>query len=256
MFRLLKFYLDLVTEDGTALIGYAARLRVGRIELGYSSLLLSPPGGAPLERATLEKGPLPDLRGDQMQWSSPALALAGEWRSRSPPLRQALLQGRHGAIHWSCHMPRAAATVMVGGQRLTGTGYVESLRLTIAPWRLPFRVLRWGRYASRSRSLVWIDWGGGDPARWIWLDGQARAGGLNSLGLDLADETALRFDDRRDVRNRGVFEGLGAGIGRLLPAVAARPRSMHEHKELSRATLTEGGRTVDRGWALHEEVTW
>ena len=29
MTRLLKYYLDCITEDGTALIGYAARLRIG-----------------------------------------------------------------------------------------------------------------------------------------------------------------------------------------------------------------------------------
>jgi hypothetical protein len=258
MFRLLKYYLDLVTEDGTALIGYAARLRLGGIQVGYSSVLLSAPGASPLERSTLDRSPLPGRSGDAITWDSPGIRLTGRWLGQTAPIHRALLQGQGGAIQWTCHMPRATGTVRVGETALTGIGYVDSLRLTIAPWRLPFRTLRWGRHASADHSLVWIDWAGGSEARWIWLDGAEQPGaGFSATGLTgLPANTSLEFSDSRDVRDRRVLASLGEVLPRLIPRLAPRLAAMREHKQLSRSSLNQAGRALDQGWSLHEQVTW
>jgi len=258
MFRLLKYYLDLVTEDGTAVIGYAARLRVGGIQVGYSSVLLSAPGASRVERTAFDRSPLPDRSGDVITWDCPGIRVTGKWSGQTPPIHRVLLQGRGGAIQWTCHMPRATATVRVGEAALTGLGYVERLRLTIAPWRLPFRTLRWGRHTSADHSLVWIDWADGSEARWTWLDGAEQPGvELTHSGLaGLPGNTSLEFTDSRDVRDRAVLASLGQVLPRLRPRLAPRLSAMREHKRLSRSSLHRAGRTLDQGWSLHEQVTW
>lgn len=58
MFHLLKWYLDVVTDDGGVAIGYAARLRWGAVRVGYASLLLAAPSGSCREQATLRGAPV------------------------------------------------------------------------------------------------------------------------------------------------------------------------------------------------------
>jgi hypothetical protein len=69
-----------------------------------------------------------------------------------------LVNGPDGLINWTCHMPRAQATVQFHGEKIAGLGYVESLTLSIPPSKLPFRTLRWGRHLSDRHWLVWIGW--------------------------------------------------------------------------------------------------
>jgi hypothetical protein len=130
--------------------------------------------------------------------------------------------------------------VQIGDARLEGLGYLERLRLTVRPWKLPFRTLHWGRHLSAEHSLVWIDWRGGEERCWVWLDGVEQAGAaVQDDGVTgLADGAELRWNGGRDLRDR-----------RLL----AR---WHEHKRLSPSAITMRGRPLDHGWTVHEVVTW
>ncbi len=258
MFRLLKWYLDLVTEDGTVFIGYAARVRLGGVQVGYASALVSPPGARTSEQGATDRSPLPTLGDSTLAWECPTLRLSGTWVAEAPPVQRVLLQGRDGAIQWCCHLPRASATVRLDGAVLSGQGYVESLRLTIPPWRLPFRTLRWGRHVSGGHSAVWIDWAGHSEQRWLWLDGREQPGArlvdLGVTGMD--DGTELSLDAGRDVLDRRVLASLTDILPNLLTRMLPRLSAMREHKQLSRSSLVTRGRPVDRGWALHEVVSW
>ena len=50
MFKLSKWYLDVITEDGSAFIGYAARLEWGPLRVAYGATLLALSGAAVIER--------------------------------------------------------------------------------------------------------------------------------------------------------------------------------------------------------------
>lgn len=221
MFLLVKWYLDLVTDDGTALWAYSARLRWGALRLSYASVCRSVPGARLDEAATIRGVVAPRL-------------------------------------DWLCQMPRARATVRWGDSTYVGLGYVESLRLTIPPGRPPFRTLRWGRHLSDRHALVWIEWEGGDPQRWVWLDGsEQRDARLTADGIAALDRGCeLRLGSSRDLCDRPVV----GSLARFLPAVARRAAgplgSMREHKQLSRSSLLAPGQAPDLGWAIHEEVTW
>jgi hypothetical protein len=118
--------------------------------------------------------------------------------------------------------------------------------------------LRWGRHLSDRHALAWIEWDEGSTGRWAWLDGTEQPGARPvTTGIaGLTGDRELRLRDSRDVRNRGVLQG----ITRMLPALqgyAAGPLAgMREHKQLSRSALFAAGHAIDDGWALHEVVTW
>jgi hypothetical protein len=258
MFSLDKWYLDLVTGDGIALIGYAAELRWHALHLRYAAVLESHPGTPPHERATIRRIRLPEVAGDRLAWDCAPLHLQGEWRTLAPAIGSTLLEGPAGTITWSCLMPRARATVECGSARYEGLGYVERLQLTLPPWELPFRALRWGRHLSEGHALVWIEWDGELTRRWAWLDGRpqpsARVAGDGVEGLE--GGWALRWQRGRDLRRRSVLETLREAAPLLVQRATGRLGTMDEHKQLSRSALVADGAELDSGWAIHEEVSW
>lgn len=258
MFQLVKWYLDVVTDDGAVVLLYQARLRWAGLRLRYAAILLDECRRRRVERATTHAVTVPCLDQDGVRWHNERLGVVGRWRSDAPSICRTLASGANGAIDWTCHVPRGRATVSCDGVTYRGTGYVECLTLGVPPWRLPFRALQWGRHASRAHSLIWIDWDGRDPRCWVWLDGEecAGAGVADSCLTGLAHDTTMRMDDARDLRNRRVLAAL-AGV---LPAAARRAAgplaAMHEHKRVARSALMRTGQPIDTGWTVYEQVTW
>ena len=259
MFSLHKWYLDLVTSRGDVVILYAARLRWGAFGVGYASALEDTSDGVHREVGTIGPVQSPRRRGDELTWRNGTLDVEGHWQRESPSVRRRILASTpHGTIRWACHMPRARATARVGGVTHEGWGYVESLSLTIPPWKLPFDELRWGRYASDRHSLVWIDWRGSAPRSWVWLDGEEQ---LEAVVTDasisgLAGGAELHFRNGRDIVDRNVLASLTSVVPRLTRRAWGRLGAMHEHKRVDSSSIVGGGERPDTGWTLHEVVTW
>ena len=258
MFQLNKWYLDLISPDGIAVICYSARLRWGPLRLRYSSILLAIPGAKPEEASSIRQVERPRLADGIVHWRSDTLDVSGEWRRRQPPIRATLRRDHTGAIRWSCRLPLADAEVQWGNRRFSGLGYVESLGMTMPPTQLPFRMLRWGRHLSSEHSLVWIDWSGSAPGQWVWLDGvlQRSASFAADGSMRLPEGRWLQLHDSRDIRNATLLPSLLTAV----PAVASRAAgalgTLHEHKMVSRSSLHDGQRPSDSGWTIHEIVTW
>lgn len=256
MFALDKWYFDLIAADGAAFIGYTASLRWLGLTVGYDAFLLSPPDGPPRERASLGSRHAPELRPDDVAWSSPGLGVSGTWLRTAPRVRRRLHEDGRGSVVWLCEMPRARARVAVGGQALEGTGYVERLRMTLAPTDLPLDTLHWGRFHAPGETLVWIAWQHGTAGSWIFRNGvrQARAGVIDQGIFGLNGGAFLEFNGRRALRDRYVLPALAAvpGLGRR---AGGRLANLHETKWLGRGVL-HGNEAEPDGWLIHEEVTW
>ena len=258
-FLLDKWYLDLVTDDGTALVGYVAGVAWHGLEVGFTSRIVAPHGSPPNEASTLGRHQWPELTGDTLTWTSAPLGLRGAWQGLAPPIERTLLSGAAGTIEWSCLMPRARATVVTAAGRVTGLGYAERLRLTLPPWAFPFHTLRWGRHVSPDHAVVWIEWDGQQPMRAVWLDGTPQPlAHVTSSGVSgLAHGQELHVHTGRDLSRRAVAETVARVAPALAALVAGRLATMQEHKQLSRSSLVEAdGRVLDAGWTIHEVVTW
>lgn len=280
-FVLVKWYLDLVTADGRALLGYAAWLRWGGYRQGYGSVLLHDPGGRTLGRTSLRFEP-PALAHGAIRWPAAHLGILGTWTPRAP-LVERCLPTAGGPVWWSCVAPAADADVeLVDGagtylgsdvvegatppSRLRGMGYVERLALSTPPWCLGLEQLRWGRFVSPRDALVWIDWRGEQRATVAFhlRPGAAGAGGralatwegyevgLDEAGIRLGD-ASLTFHERRTLRSGAIAGTALAGVPAIRRVVPASILGTNEHKWLGRATWGDpDGASV--GWCVDEVV--
>lgn len=255
MFRLRKWYLDLVTPRGDAFIGYAARAQVLGMPLHHNAALLARADGSTTEFRFAAFAP--NCIDGGVVWNVPPLRCAGLWQRTRPARSVSLLDSTAGTIQWHCPVPGAPAEVTIGRDTYRGLGYVEELTMTLAPWNFPFATLRWGRFITASTSVIWIDWRDGLNRTWVIhnnaFDEQARVAD-NAVHLSNG-RLDLPVSGRRVLRDAPLthtaFPKLPA-LGKLLPNGLSRAR---ETKFLTRATLhTSGG--AEEGYALHEVVTW
>jgi hypothetical protein len=258
MFLLTKWYLDVVTDEGTALIAYAARLRWGALRLAYASVMVSEASRAACDTRAFGAGPWPRLDGDILRWAQPRLGIDGTWERAAPAIRRRLLKTSAGEIRWACEMPCARARVIAGHRTFQGLGYAERLSLSIPPWKLPFDTLHWGRHTSAAHSLVWIDWIGEDTRRYAWLDGVEQPDAcLDASAVCRPDrETRLRLDGARDICSQRPLARMAGRVPGLTRRGVGRIAAMHEHKQLARGTIERRDESAGPGWTLFETVTW
>ena len=117
MFRLHKWYLDVVTDTGDVLILYAGTVEWGRIAFDYASVLQYR-DGVTRDAQSIRRVAQPRLQADAVTWRSGPLRVEGQWIRDAQEIQRTLVNGPDGLINWTCHMPRAQATVQFHGRRL------------------------------------------------------------------------------------------------------------------------------------------
>ena len=258
-FELSKWYADCVTAEGDAAIVYHAELRWLAITVHYSSLLIHGAGSPTRVLYSLRKRPAPVLQGDQISWQSPDWLVAGTWQDLGPSYSNLLFQSESGSLEWNCIAPRASAVIRVGSEpTLRGWGYVEHLRLSLAPWKLPIRRLRWGRFVNETDALVWIDWSGPYTKRVVYLNGTVvTATEISDSEIVLKDQEGVLRLDAAFVLRDGLLGSTALSVvphlDRVFPDSVL---NMRECKWLSRAVLQRPGYPDSIGMAIHEVVEW
>ena len=257
MFELIKWYMDVVSEDGSALFAYSARVRWGAARLSVGSVCHLSACGRVSEERTLRPGRSPVFEDGRLAWSCGHIGLSGTWVATAAPIERTLIDDYRGAIEWQCLAPRACARVRVGDVELHGFGYVERLRITLPLAELPFQRLSWGRHLSSEHALVWIDWHDGPANRWIFLDGVKQANArLTPHFIDGLDGgRSLRRGASFDLIERPAVASVARLAPRLVHRVAGPLATMREHKQVAESRLFEGTHALDDGWSLYEELT-
>ena len=251
-FELSKWYLDCVTSSGDASIAYSGMVNWGPIRLHYASLLESTAESV-RSRHSLRTQTEPNIDHGLLRWRSGALKLDGEWKADSVEIGETIFASGAGSIEWHCLMPRAQARM----HNRLGLGYAEHLNITIAPWKLPIRTLRWGRFGTPSDWIVWIDWMGDFTRRIVYRNGEmAPTSVIEDYQIEFLDGARLILD-----RSLLLREGsLGAAALSAIPGVRetfpARLLNVNECKWRSRARFERPGMSTVEGWAIHERVEW
>ena len=257
-FELSKWYADCVTDDGAAFILYSAALRWRGPTIHYTSLLAHRSGHPTRTRVSLRRQPSPLATGRGIAWHSRSWRAEGSWFDKGLTHRELLFDSGAGRLEWTCIAPHAVAEVRTGKEWFCGWGYVEHLRLTLPPWRLPIQHLRWGRFINAIDALVWIDWRGPYEKQVVYDGGASVAArAIGDRQIVLADGATVLSLDRPAVLREGALGATALAVlpnlGRLFPAAFLRVR---ETKWLSRATLHRPGCADSTGMAIHEVVEW
>jgi hypothetical protein len=257
-FELSKWYADAVTEQGDAMILYSAELRWRGPSIHYTSLLTRYSGCPATCRFSLRDQPLSEVREGAIEWSSPAWNAEARWRHPGSGIREVLFDSPAGSLEWECIAPRSSAEFRAAGADFRGWGYVEHLRLSLPPWRLPIRHLRWGRFVNSADALVWIDWSGPWSRRVVYHNGiPVSATSIGDREIVWSGGEAVLDLDPVAILREGT---LGATALSVLPDLdrlfPARILKVRERKWLSRATLRRPGCPDSTGMAIHEVVEW
>ena len=255
-FRLRKWYVDCVSADGTAFIGYAARIGLGPLPLVYQAALWSPPAGPGSSDFTMVPAQLPRLSGAGLHWESRRLGIPGSWHGSPAAIRHVLLDTSAHFVEWRCHLPVCEASIESPAGNLRGPGYAEELLMRGNPASLPIQELCWGRFSSGDDHVVWIEWMGAQPLRVVLVNGsEVEATRADDKEVQ-SSRGVLTFRDRRVIRSERV-EASAFGDSRwrrrLVPRAVADWR---EEKWLSRGRLEKQDGAVAEGWVVHERVTW
>ncbi len=254
-FELVKWYLDAVEPDGSATIAYWASLAWLGLDVTWHNVTRYAMGQPPAERSSRRRVPPPACVDRRIVWRSQRLELETVHEAATPGVTLTLLDDARGRIVWECLAPSARARIAGDGGATVGTGYVERLAMTVRPWDLPMDELRWGRWMSddASAALVWIDWRGPSPQRWVVYDGALQHdASVRDDGVDLgAGRFALGMP--RTLHHRSVGKLL-RGIAGLARVAAHVPLGWEETKWCCRATFTNSAQVCIEGWAIHEIV--
>jgi len=257
-FTLTKWYFDCVAPDGRVVIGYWASLAWRSLAFTWQNVVLYESGQLPTRRSSLVSATPPDVRGDAITWRAPALGCVIDVKSRQPPIKERLLDDNTGVVEWRAEAPAAVVSVELRGfAPVQGPGYAERILLTVPPWRLPIRELRWGRWldAAASRSVVWIDWRGKSSRNWVFVDG------IIAPSAVVTDESVCTGTANLVLGERRTLEALAfSEIATTIPALkAVVPKSilaLRQTRWCSSGTLREGNAAALTGHAIHEVVVF
>jgi hypothetical protein len=245
--------MDCIDDAGDTAILYCAEMRWHSFDLNYCGLV-SRSGEATLSRSSLGRFRV-DADDQRIGVELPALKVAGEWNADSAPVQQTVYEDSAGYVHWNCMQPRSLARIRMGDRELVGLGYAECLTLTLPPWQLPMRELRWGRFVSAQDSLVWIDWRGPYSTSFAFHNERKLAIQGISESEFAADGATLRMQDATPIRTGRLRETILPGVPALGKIFPHSIFNIEERKWRSRGVLDAGDHRAE-GWVIHEEVRW
>ena len=258
-FLISKWYMDCVADDGTAFIGYNAKLQWKSLSIDYSSTLRQSGSEPAAVQTTIAGSSYPVETDGTITWRSDKLKTSGTWTSRSEPIEKTILECDAGAIRWRCVAPRADATVTFdGGDSISGLGYCEHISISIPPWQMPIDELRWGRFLTQDSSVVWIDLKGSLPVTMVFEDGVLDDRAVvadDQVQLDEGTRT-LKFDESRTLRSGSIIATALSSVPLLSTLLSSNGLMLDETKWCSRGVLSGGGAAEQTGWAIHEVVRW
>jgi len=267
-FRLTKWYLDCVSESGAIFIGYWGEIHWHGWTFRMAQTLGPDAQGRLCTSTRSGRISAPIHTEDSLRWVAPRLGVDGIWTRTTPPIRRRLFESSTGktigSVDWRCEMPRAGAEITFRdplGRRLAGRGYVECLEMTVKPWQLPIKELRWGRFHSETDTLVWIQWRGPHPLTLMLHNDRAYDPDQADISQDRVTlpggVARLDLFDHQVLRDGPLVSTALSRLPILRRRLPGQLLGVRESKWLSRGTLHRGPQNAPSpGWAIHEVVVW
>ena len=253
-FSLVKWYMDCVTDSGEAVIVYLADLHWRGIHAHIGSVLTTRKDEPPVTHTSLARHDLHSST-ELIAVEHPKLKVRGCWQSAAAPFAKIVYEEQAGSVVWNCIQPRSRVKVSVGDQEFHGLGYAECLTVTVPPWQLPMRELRWGRFVAPDHALAWVDWIGTYSTSFALLDSQETHLRSASEAEVVAGDAVLQIAPGKSLRSGRLGSTILSGASGLRRLFPRRLFGIDERKSLSPGTLTIAGKS-STGWVIHEVVKW
>lgn len=257
-FALRKWYMDGTDQVGRSFIGYWSSLSWRGLSVVWQSIATYAPGARPTRRWSVHKSRPPSRHGSSLLWESPPIAASVEMESSRPRIQQQLWRddATCAAVDWYCEAPVAVMRARLDEKVFQGVGYAERIELTVPPWRLPIDELRWGRWCDETatRSVVWIEWRGPEPRRWVFLDGALVEASVSEVMVSGAS-FHLKLTEPVGLEHRSLADAL-VGLTPVLNVLPQSVRDMQERKWFSNGLLVADDGLSASGHAIHEVVVF
>lgn len=254
MFVLSKWYLDAITDSGEFFTGHTGYFHWPPLYFGYATVMRGSPGRAPHVATSLRFHPEPVAAPDRILWHDSGLDVNGEWTPDSEPFAETIYASTQGVVDWGCVMPRALARI---DNRDAGLGYIEHLKVTVVPWRLPIDKLRWGRFLTGALSVVWLDWTGAYHRKLVFRNGRReQVRHLDDHRIEFEDGAKLRLRTAQVLRSGPIGSTALRSIPGLQSCCPARLLAIDETKWLSQGTYESPDSSTQSGWAIHKRALW
>ena len=245
--------MDCVTDAGDVVIVYCADLCWHGVHVTLCSVLEGNEEHVGTQTSISSYRVSSD--GGHISVDLPKLGVSGIWEADATPVERTVYEQGARRVYWNCLQPRALVRVRIGDRDLCGLGYAECLTMTIPPWQLPMRQLRWGRFVSPQYSLAWLDWQGPYSTCFAICNGtELMPLTVSETEVAVAGAT-LRIEAGLPMRSGRLGSTILPGapaIAKLLPLAVF---DVEEHKYRSRGELTAQDR-ISTGWVIHEVVHW
>lgn len=254
-----KWYLDFVSNKGESMIIYSSLLTWKSVKIPYTSYLFYDSKNGLKEKSRLSKVSTP-IMDDDIIWNDQVFEMSGKWESMTRPIEARLFDSNKGSLNWHCHQPMSSVQFLWRGKEFKGKGYVEQLKLSVYPWRIPIHELRWGRYSDDSYNMVWIAYGEKQQRQWLWMNGEFFATCLiqdhliriPEKNMELEISKVVVLESERKIQN--VVKKLIRYIPGFEKVIPLGFLMADEFKWLSKGVLKNKGSIVSGGNVIHELV--
>lgn len=254
-FYLEKWYSDCVDEAGNYSIGYHANVSIVSQSITYSALLASK-NNRKEELTSYGNKEAPSINDNGiMEWIMPKWGMESRSKPKQQGFSRVLYENNNGKVEWQCLIPLADSSCILENIQVMGYGYSERLIMTILPWKLPIKELRWGRWLAEGISIVWIEWKGEFPITLIYENGiECSAKKISETEIS-TEQFTLHLKKHDTIREGYIVKTAlrnMPGIKTMLPKAI---RKLNEKKWVSKGILIKNNTEI-HGWAIHEKVTW
>ena len=251
--------MDCIDSNGNTFIGYAALLNWKKLTLKYSSQLIYTSQDGVIEKSSLRKTEFPFYHNKTLNWRLKYTNTKASWVSCNNEINEQLLNSEKGDVEWSCTQPKAEAEISsLKNTLFKGLGYTEHLKLTIKPWELPIDELRWGRFLSKSHTVVWINWLGPKPINLCYVNG-VLIKDIKVSDFELKSESEgleLVLNNSVTLRKGSLISTVLSRFTWLRKVFPEKILVTFECKWRSAGILKMNNLETCPGWAIHEVVKW
>lgn len=259
-FKINKWYLDFICEDGQAMIFYSAELHWHGSKVPYTSFLHYIPNESVKVKSHFGKAHSPISDGNSIRWADSKFSIEGIWQPRAASISERLFESDSGHLDWFCYQPSSDVVLNLNGKEFFGKGYVEMLTLSTYPWKIPMNELRWGRFANGNLVVVWVEILHHKTNKWLWVNGEKSTDfAISDDSIIITDnDIEIRFDKGIILESEKKISNVVEKFTRFIPKfnsiIPANFLMADECKWLSHTETRCGKNYYHDGMAIHEFV--